>query len=219
MEESGSMCPGFAGRIREPVSMAPQKGVRMEFNSEEDVKFLVHHQTTEKELFHLEKGMRTLGMRSGGDRILGWVSVFAIFCMVVGRHPDSLFGILFLGLGILCFVVFFVRLYSFFKKRQEAKRQVHLQFEAGGRNGNHTWEYRFYETCYEAIGRNGVTRRQYSDLGRLLEFTGMLVLVERGNLVRYFVEEDVENGTAEELMDFLEERTGLRFEFVPVRGI
>lgn len=57
----------------------------------------------------------------------------------------------------------------------------------------------------------------YSNLGRILEFTGMLVLVEKGNVVRYFMEEDVEKGTAEELREFLERKSGTKTEFVSVR--
>ena len=38
---------------------------QMELNREEDARFLVHHQVTEKKLLHLEKGVRKLGFQSG----------------------------------------------------------------------------------------------------------------------------------------------------------
>ena len=41
---------------------------QMELNREEDARFLVHHQVTEKKLLHLEKGVRKLGFQSGGNR-------------------------------------------------------------------------------------------------------------------------------------------------------
>ena len=42
----------------------------MELNKEENARFLVHHQVTEKKLLHLEKGVRKMAFQSGGNRIL-----------------------------------------------------------------------------------------------------------------------------------------------------
>ena len=87
------------------------------------------------------------------------------------------------------------------RDRFDAKKTIHLQYEAGKKDMNYDWEYRFFDDCYEVIGKNEASRVCYSNLGRILEFTGMLVLVEKGNVVRYFMEEDVEKGTAEELRE------------------
>lgn len=58
---------------------------QMELNREEDARFLVHHQVTEKKLLHLEKGVRKLGFQSGGNRILA--GAFDGFGHGNGRRP------------------------------------------------------------------------------------------------------------------------------------
>ena len=50
----------------------------MELNKEENARFLVHHQVTEKKLLHLEKGVRKLGFQSGGNRILAGLLAAAV---------------------------------------------------------------------------------------------------------------------------------------------
>ena len=50
---------------------------QMELNREEDARFLVHHQVTEKKLLHLEKGVRKLGFQSGGNRILAGLLIYS----------------------------------------------------------------------------------------------------------------------------------------------
>ena len=114
-------------------------------------------------------------------------------------------------------MIFAAGVYSIFKAWFDAKKTIHLQYEAGKKDMNYDWEYRFFDDCYEVIGKNEASRVCYSNLGRILEFTGMLVLVEKGNVVRYFMEADVEKGTGEELKTFLERKSGTKIEFVSVR--
>lgn len=189
----------------------------MELKNEKDARFLVHHEVTEKKLLHLEQGVRKLGFRSGGNKILAGLLAIAAVCLVVSVVFDGMIARTFSVIGAVSLMAFAVGLYSIFKTWSDAKKEIHLQYEAGKKDLNYTWEYRFYENCYEVIGKNEISRVQYSNLGRLLEFTGMLVLVEKGNVVRYFMKEDVEKGTADELVSFLERKCGAKLEFVSVR--
>ena len=189
----------------------------MELNKEENARFLVHHQVTEKKLLHLEKGVRKLGFQSGGNRILAGLLAASGIGLAIGLIFDGMVARTFSAIAVVLLLVFAVGVYSIFKAWFDAKKTIHLQYEDGKKDMNYGWEYRFYDDCYEAIGKNEVSRVSYSNLGRILEFTGMLVLVEKGNVVRYFMEADVEKGTAEELKTFLERKSGTKIEFVSVR--
>ena len=90
-------------------------------------------------------------------------------------------------IGILCAMGFVFGTYALLKGWLDAKKQIHLQFEAGRMEDNYQWEYRFYEDGYEVIGKNEKSRVQYKNVGRLIDMSGMYVLVERGNVVRYLV--------------------------------
>ena len=157
----------------------------MELNREEDARFLVHHQVTEKKL----------GFQSGGNRILAGLLMASVMGMAVGLVFDGMVARTFSAIAVVLFLIFAAGVYSIFKAWFDAKKTIHLQYEAGKKD---------MRVCY-------------SNLGRILEFTGMLVLVEKGNVVRYFMEEDVEKGTAEELREFLERKSGTKTEFVSVR--
>lgn len=189
----------------------------MELNKEKDARFLVHHQVTEEKLLHLERGVRKLGFNSGGKRILGGLLAIAIVSLIVSAVFGGMIARTFSIIAIVSFLAFAAGVYSVFKAWYDAKKEIHIQYEAGKKDLNYTWEYRFFENCYEVIGKNEASRVQYSNLGRLLEFSGMLVLVERGNVVRYFMKEDVEKGTADDLAAFLERKSGTKLEFVSVR--
>ena len=189
----------------------------MDLNKEENARFLVHHQVTEKKILHLEKGVRKLGFQSGGNKILTGLLAASGIGLAVGFIFDGMVARTFSAIAVVLLLIFAAGVYSIFKAWFDAKRTIHLQYEAGKKDMNYGWEYRFYDDCYEAVGKNEASRVCYSNLGRILEFTGMLVLVEKGNVVRYFMEEDVEKGTAEELKAFLERKSGAKIEFVSVR--
>lgn len=84
----------------------------------------------------------------------------------------------------------------------DAKKQIHLQFEAGKMDDNYQWEYRFYDDGYEIIGKNEKSRVKYDNVGRLIDMSGMYVIVERGNVVRYFMKDDAVQGNSTELAGF-----------------
>lgn len=69
----------------------------MELNREEDARFLVHHQVTEKKLLHLEKGVRKLGFQSGGNRILAGLLMASVMGLAVGLVFDGMVARTFFG--------------------------------------------------------------------------------------------------------------------------
>ena len=58
---------------------------------------------------------------------------------------------------------------------------------------------------------------QYKNVGRLIDMSGMYVLVERGNVVRYFMKDDAVQGNSAELEGFLTEKCHLPMEQITVR--
>lgn len=189
----------------------------MELKNENEIRFLAKCQVTEEKLLHMEKGVRKLGFRSGGNKLLGGLILFAILCFAIGAQFAGLAGIILKAAGGLLGLAFLAGAYSILKSWTDAKRQIHLQYEAGKQDMEYAWEYRFYEDCYEVLGKNEIARVRYSNLGRLLEFSGMLLLVERGNVVRYFMKKDVIKGNADDLVTFLERKSRTKLEFVSVR--
>lgn len=105
--------------------------------------------------------------------------------IVGGTIGDALMMI-----GILCAMGFLFGGYALLKGWMDAKKQIHLQFEAGKMDDNYQWEYRFYDDGYEVIGKNEKSRVKYDNVGRLIDMSGMYVIVERGNVVRYFMKDD-----------------------------
>ena len=82
---------------------------------------------------------------------------------------------------------------------------------------NYQWEYRFYDDRYEVIGKNEKSRVKYDNVGRLIDMSGMYVIVERGNVVRYFMKDDAVQGNSTELAGFLTEKCHLPMEQLTVR--
>ena len=79
------------------------------------------------------------------------------------------------------------------------------------------WEYRFYDDGYEVVGKNEKSRVKYDNVGRLIDMSGMYVIVERGNVVRYFMKDDAVQGNSTELAGFLTEKCHLPMEQLTVR--
>ena len=185
----------------------------MELRNEKDARFIIRHHVTEEKLLHLEKGVRKLGFQSGGKRIMSIFLGLFLLCMAAkvvigGTIGDAL---------ILCAMGFVLGTYALLKGWLDAKKRIHLQFEAGRMEDNYQWEYRFYEDGYEVIGKNEKSRVQYKNVGRLIDMSGMYVLVERGNVVRYFMKDDAVQGNSAELAGFLTENCHLPMEQITVR--
>ena len=99
---------------------------------------------TEEKLLHLEKGVRKLGFQSGGKRIMSiFLGVF-LLCMAAKAIVGGTIGDALMMIGILCAMGFLFGGYALLKGWMDAKKQIHLQFEAGKMDDNYQWEYRFY---------------------------------------------------------------------------
>lgn len=191
----------------------------MELLNEKDAKYVVHHRVTEKKLLHLEKGVRKIGYMTGGNRIVTALGGLCIICLLVSVffNGGAVAGAARI-IGLLCALGVFLCLYSLWSGWHAVKKDIHIQFENGKRiEGNYDWEYRFYENCYEVIGKNEISHVLYSHIARLIELSGMIVVVENGNVVRYFMKEDVTVGDGDELAAFLEGKSKVKMEFVKVR--
>lgn len=173
----------------------------MELRNEKDARFIIRHHVTEEKLLHLEKGVRKLGF-SPAER--GSCRSFWAFPALYGsksRNRRNDRGRTHDDRHSLCHGI---RVWNLcpFEGWLDAKKQIHLQFEAGRMEDNYQWEYRFYEDGYEVIGKNEKSRVQYKNVGRLIDMSGMYVLVERGNVVRYFMKDDAVQEIPRSLRDF-----------------
>ena len=190
----------------------------MELRNEKEAKYIVHHQVTEKKLLHLEKGVRKIGFMTGGNRIVTALGGLCVICLLVSVAFDGVVAGAARMVGLLSALGVFLCLYSLWSGWRAVKKDIHIQYENGKRiEGNYDWEYRFYENCYEVVGKNEISHVLYSHIARLIEFSGMLVIVENGNVVRYFMKDDVVLGDAGSLAAFLEGRSKVRMEFIKVR--
>ncbi len=189
----------------------------MELRNEKDARFIIRHHVTEEKLLHLEKGVRKLGFQSGGKRIMSIFLGLFLLCMAAKVVIGGTIGDALMMIGILCAMGFVFGTYALLKGWLDAKKQIHLQFEAGKMEDNYQWEYRFYEDGYEVIGKNEKSRVQYKNVGRLIDMSGMYVLVERGNVVCYFMKDDAVQGNSAELAGFLTEKCHLPMEQIAVR--
>jgi len=160
----------------------------MELRNEKDARFIIRHHVTEEKLLHLEKGVRKLGFQSGGKRIMSIFLGLFLLCMAAKVVIGGTIGDALMMIGILCAMGFVFGMYALLKGWLDAKKQIHLQFEAGKKN-----------------------------VGRLIDMSGMYVIVERGNVVRYFMKDDAVQGNSAELAGFLTEKCHLPMEQITVR--
>ena len=126
----------------------------MELRNEKDARFIIRHHVTEEKLLHLEKGVRKLGFQSGGKWIMTIFLGLFLLCMAAKVVIGGTIGDALMMIGILCAMGFVFGIYALVKGWLDAKKQIHLQFEAGRMEDNYQWEYRFYEDGYEVIGKN-----------------------------------------------------------------
>ena len=190
----------------------------MELLNEAYARYVVHHEVTEEKLVHLDSGVRKLGFRSGGRRIVTALAAAGAMALTAGYVLDGIMSAVLFFAGCMSLFWAALGLFSVFNAARNARKAIHIQYEKRKNEGNHAWEYRFFDDCYEVIGRFEKSRVQYRHIGRLIEISGMLALVEKGNLVRYFMKSDVTGGSGDELAAFLEQKSGLKLQYVRVRG-
>lgn len=188
----------------------------MELRKEENAKFIVHNQVTEEKLLHLEKGVRILGFQSGGKKIMTAFFALAAGCLLLKGFFEGTIASILASVGGAMFLAFLAGAYALIRGWTDAKHEIKLKFEANKKEFDFEWEYRFHEECYEIIGKNERSRVDYGNIGRLIDMSGMFVLVEKGNVVRYFMKNDLEKGDDGELAGFLERKSGMQIEHVSV---
>lgn len=188
----------------------------MELRKEGDAKFVLHHRVTEEKLLHLEKGVRILGFQSGGKRIMTAFFALAVICLLLKGFFKGTAGNILAAVGGAMFLAFLAGAYALVRGWMDAKYEIKLKFEADRQNFDIEWEYRFYEDCYEIIGRHERSRVDYRNIGRLIDMSGMFVMVEKGNVVRCFMRNEMEKGDVGELAGFLERKSGMQIEHVSV---
>lgn len=188
----------------------------MKLRKEEDAKFIVHHQVTEEKLLHLEKGVRILGFQSSGKKIMAGFFGLAAICLLLKGFFDGMLANILAAVGGAMFLAFLAGGYALLKGWKDAKREIKLKYEANKNEFDFVWEYRFHEDCYELIGKFERSVVDYDNIGRLIDMSGMFVMVEKGNVVRYFMSNDLIKGDAGELAGFLEGKSGVQFEHVSV---
>lgn len=190
----------------------------MELLNEADARYVVHHKVTEEKLLHLDAGVRKLGFYSGGRRILTVLAAAGTAALLTGYALDGIVAAVFFLAGCAGLFCAALGLFSVFYAARNARKTIHAQYGKRKNENHDIWEYRFFDNCYEVIGRYEKSRVQYAHIGRLIEISGMLALVEKGNLVRYFMKSDVTGGSGDELAAFLEQKCGLKLQYVRVRS-
>lgn len=76
----------------------------MELLNEAYARYVVHHEVTEEKLVHLDSGVRKLGFRSGGRRIVTALAAAGAMALTAGYLLD----------GIMSAVLFFAGCMSLF---------------------------------------------------------------------------------------------------------
>lgn len=188
----------------------------MEQLKEQDARFIVHHEVTEDKLLHLEKGVRIIGFQSRGRRVVIALCLLSVFTFILAYVSDSVLRIVSAAIGLVSLLLAVCCLYSFFREWHYAKKEIKRQFANLAGREKACWEYRFYDQCYEVVGLHELSHVKYSYIGRVLNLSGMLVLVEKGNVVRYFMQKDLTKGDGEGLRQFLEKKCKRPVETVRV---
>lgn len=187
----------------------------MERMNENDALFTVRHRTTQDKLLKLEKGVRKVGFESSGRKFMLTLMVVAVCSLIGALFAGGVFKGVLTAVGGISFIAVVFCFYTLINGWFTAKREIRQKMESEEGSDQYEWEYFFYDKCYEAVGKNETARINYEYLGRLMDFSGLLVLVERGNVVRFFMKDDVADGKGDELAEFLEKKSRLRIE--PVR--
>lgn len=182
----------------------------------EEPKFVIHHQVTEDKVLRLEKGVRKVGFASGGRRIVLALFGLGVMTLLMKLLLGGIIGALAGIVSGFSFLAFLGCLFSVTNSWFAAKKNIHRQFQEQSDLSRTFWEYRFHDRCYEAIGENEMVRARYSNVTRLMDISGLLVMVERGNVVRYFMAGDAVLGNGGELGAFLTEKCGVSMERIRV---
>lgn len=183
----------------------------------EEALYVVQHKVTEEKLLRLEKGTRILSFQAGGKKVLMLSFGITVVSMVLKSIFTGKLSMVFAALGAAMLLVFMAAAYVLIKGWSGAKRDIKAKYRENKAEYDKEWEYRFHEDCYEIIGEYERKRLEYENIGRMIDMSGMVVMLEKGDVIRTFMKDDVKKGAAAELCSFLERKSGTTMEHVSVR--
>lgn len=183
----------------------------------DDVLFLVRHHVTEDNLRRLEKGTRLLGMKGSVRKILTVFLVIALVSLAVKNFFDGMMVMILSALGGAALLISFAGFYVLTKGWADSKADIKRKFKENRADYEMEREYHFYEDYYEMVSEFEYVRMEYKNIGRMLDMSGMFVLLEKGDVIRFFMKEDLKQGDAGDFAAFLERKCETKMEFVSVR--
>ncbi len=190
----------------------------MEINRQDDALYIVHHQVTEASLLHMEKGIRARGFQASGKKVMKFFLVSSLGCLVLKNilsgMPSDILG----AVGGALFLAFLAGAYILVSGWAASKKEIKAKFKAEQQQGaDLAYDYRFYEDCYEVVGAREHARVEYTNVWRLIDMSGQILLAEKGDVIRDFMANEMKKGEAADLVAFLERKCGTQLERVSVK--
>ena len=182
--------------------------------AKDDALFVVRHHVKEDDLQRLEKGTRLLGMRGSGRKILSVFFVIGIVSLVIKGFFEGMALMILSALGGATLLISFAGFYVITKGWIDSKQDIRKKYNDNRADYMMEREYCFHEDYYELISEYEYARMEYKNIGRMLNMSGMYVLLEKGDTLRFFRKEDVKKGGADELAAFLERKCERTMEYV-----
>lgn len=183
----------------------------------EDALYVVNASVTEAKLLRLERGTRVLGFQNGAKKILSVFGVIALICLAVKGLFEGMAALLLAAIGGAMLLIFMAGIYALAKGWAGTKSDIKKKYNENKAEYQQEKEFLFFEDHYEVVGEFEHSRLEYKNIGRMLDMSGMLVFLEKGDVVRFFTKEEVKKGNATELAGFLERMSETKMEYVSVK--
>ena len=103
------------------------------------------------------------------------------------------------------------------KKWTDSKADIKRKYKDDQADYEMEREYHFYEDYYEIVSEFEYARLEYKNIGRMLDMSGLFVLLEKGDVIRFFTKDAVKQGDVDAFVAFLERKCETKMEFVSVR--
>ncbi len=183
----------------------------------EDALYTVQYRVKEDMLLRLERGTRVLGFQGGAKKFLSIFGVIAILCLAAKLFVDGTAQVIVSAIAGSAALVVIAGTYALAKGWAGTKRDIKKKYNENKMEYQQEKECLFFEDHYEVIGTYDHSRLEYENIGRMLDMSGMMVLLEKGDIVRFFMTSDIKKGDAAELAAFLERKSGTTLEHVSVK--
>lgn len=183
----------------------------------EEALYVVNSCVTEEKLLRLERGTRVLGFQNGAKKILTVFGVIALVCLAAKGFFEGVVSLVLAAVGGAMLLVFMAGTYALAKGWTGTKRDIKKKYNENKVEYQKEKEFLFFENHYEIVGEFEHSRLEYQNIGRMLDMSGMLVFLEKGDVVRFFMKDEVKKGNATELAGFLERKSETKLEYVSVK--